>query len=125
VKIQLKRFTTNARLSQETTAFAADVWVDDKKAGHTENDGHGGATIVRLDPSIRDKVEAHGKTLVLTKGDAKEKGACAKRGLLTARLRSGDTWLWFAYRPGSDPAAIAARVATQEKLKVDELVVLS
>jgi hypothetical protein len=159
MKIELKRFTTSARLSQETTAFAADVWVDGKKAGTAQNDGRGGATIVRLDPSVRDLVEARGKTLVpdeikgyttgaewivdqlveaelrkrdakslarrLTKGDAKEKGACAKRGLLTARLRSGDTWLWFAYRPGSDPAAIAARVATQEKLKVDELVVLS
>jgi hypothetical protein len=64
MKIELKRFTTNARLSQETTAFAADVWVDDKKVGHAENDGHGGCTHVRLDPSVRDQVEAHGKTLV-------------------------------------------------------------
>jgi hypothetical protein len=64
VNIQLKRFTTNARLSQETTAFAADVWVDGKKVGHAENDGHGGATRVQLDPSVRAKVEAHGKTLV-------------------------------------------------------------
>jgi len=64
VKVELKRFTTNARLSQETTAFAADVWVDGKKVGHAENDGHGGATMVRLDPSVRDKIEAHGKTLV-------------------------------------------------------------
>jgi hypothetical protein len=64
VKIELRRFTTNARLSQETTAFAADVWVDGKKVGHAENDGHGGATIVHLDPSVRAAVEAHGKTLV-------------------------------------------------------------
>jgi len=66
MKIELKRFTTNARLSQETTAFAADVWVDGKKAGHAENDGHGGSTIVHLDASIRAKVESHGKTLVPT-----------------------------------------------------------
>jgi hypothetical protein len=64
MKIELKRFTTNARLSQETTAFAADVWVDGRKAGHAENDGHGGNTMVRLDPSVRAAVEAHGKTLV-------------------------------------------------------------
>lgn len=64
MNIELRRFTTNARLSQETTAFAADVWVDDKKVGHAENDGHGGATIVHLDPSVRDKVEDHGRTLV-------------------------------------------------------------
>jgi hypothetical protein len=64
VKIELKRFTTNARLSQETTAFAADVWVDDQKAGSASNNGHGGATIVHLDRSVRDQVEAHGKALV-------------------------------------------------------------
>lgn len=62
--IELKRFTTNARLSQETTAFAADVWVDGKKAGFAENDGHGGNTMVHLDPSVRDAVETYGKTLV-------------------------------------------------------------
>ncbi|HSX22438.1 MAG TPA: hypothetical protein VLE97_06635 [Gaiellaceae bacterium] len=62
--IELKRFTTNGRLSQETTAFAADVWVDGKKVGSAENDGHGGATMVHLDKSVRDKVEAHGKALV-------------------------------------------------------------
>jgi hypothetical protein len=64
MKIELKRFTTNARLSQETTAFAADVWVDGKKAGTAENDGHGGNTNVRLDRAVRDVVEAYGKTLV-------------------------------------------------------------
>jgi hypothetical protein len=64
MKIELKRFTTNTRLSQETTAFAADVWVDGKKVGYAENDGHGGCTLVRLDPSVRDAVETHAKTLV-------------------------------------------------------------
>jgi hypothetical protein len=64
VKIELKRFTTNARLSQETAAFAADVWVDGKKVGDAKNDGHGGNTMVHLDKSVRDAVEAHGKTLV-------------------------------------------------------------
>lgn len=67
MKIELKRFTTNARLSQETTAFAADVWVDGKKAGHAENDGHGGNTNVHLHllaPEQRAAVEAHCKALV-------------------------------------------------------------
>jgi hypothetical protein len=64
VKIELKRFTTNARLSQETTAFAADVWVDGKKVGYAKNDGHGGNTMVHLDPSVRTAVEAYGKALV-------------------------------------------------------------
>jgi hypothetical protein len=154
VKIQLKRFTTNARLSQETTAFAADVWVDGKRVGHAENDGHGGATIVRLDPSICALVEAHGKTLVpdeikgfttgaewivdqlvdaelqkrsdrkIAKADAAEKAACEKQGLHAARLRCGDEWLWFAFKAGTDPKVVAVAIATKEKLAVDELVVL-
>lgn len=158
MKIELRWFSTNARLSQETTAFAADVWVDGKKAGHAENDGHGGATIVHLDPTLRDRVEAHGKALVpaeyarftggaewlvdqlveaeltrradkaharrIANADAKEKTACEKQGLRSARLRHGDTWLWFAYKPGSDPKALANALAAKQKAIVEELVVL-
>jgi hypothetical protein len=156
--IELRRFTTNARLSQETTAFAADVWVDGKMAGHAENDGHGGATNVRLDPSVRDTVEAHGKTLVpaeyksftsgaewvvdqlveaeiqkredkkfakrIASADAKEKAMCEKQGLRAARLRHGDTWLWFGFKPDADPKVLADAIAAKRKASVDELVVL-
>jgi len=159
VNIELKRFTTNARLSQETTAFAADVWIDGKKAGHAENDGRGGATVVRLDPSVRDQVEAHGKALVpaeyksftggaewivdqlveaelqkksdklfarkLAKVDATEKEACKKLGLQAARLRYGDTWLWFSFKPGADLKALADSIAAKHQTIVDEVVVLS
>ena len=154
MQIELKRFTTNARLSQETTAFAADVWVDGKKVGHAENDGHGGATLVRLDPSVRDQVETHGKTLVpdevkgyttgaewivdqlvdaelqkrsdrkIAKADAAEKAACEKQGLHAARLRCGDEWLWFAFKTGADPKAVAIAIAAKENIAIDELVVL-
>ena len=64
MKIELKRFTTNARLSQETTAFAADVWVDGRLVGYAKNDGNGGCTRVHLDPSVRATLKAHGDTLV-------------------------------------------------------------
>ena len=120
--IELKRFTSNARLSQETTAFAADVWVDGRKVGSAENDGHGGATMVHLDTSIRDKVEAYGKALVpaeyasftggaewvvdqlveaelakrfdkkIAKADAKEKSYCAAHGLCAARFLHKTPW---------------------------------
>jgi len=157
VNIELKRFTTNARLSQETTAFAADVWVDGKKAGTAENDGHGGNTMVHLDPSVRTAVEAHGKTLVpaeykfvsgtewivdqlveaelqkradkslakrLANGDAKEKARCAQQGLRSARLRQGNTWLWFAFKADTDPKITADAIVAKRKGVVDELVVL-
>ena len=159
MKIELKRFTTNARLSQETTAFAADVWIDGKKVGYAENNGHGGNTNVQIDRSVRDAVEAHGKTLVpaeyksftsgaewivdqlveaelqkksdksfakrLANADAKEKVVCAKQGLRAARLRHGDTWLWFGFKTGADPKVLADAIAAKRQTMVDELVVLS
>lgn len=157
MKIELKRFTTNARLSQETTAFAADVWVDGKKVGYAENAGHGGNTNVQLDRAVRDVVEAYGKTLVpaeykfvsgaewvvdqlveaelakksdkafakkLAKVDAKERALNQARGLNSARFRHGDTWLWFAFKPGADPKIAADAIATKDKVLVDEVVVL-
>ncbi len=158
MKIELKRFTTNARLSQETTAFAADIWVDNKKVGDAHNDGRGGSTIVHLDRAVRDQVEAHGKTLVpaeyagftsgaewiidqlveaeltrredaafakrLAKLDAKERVAAAARGLRVARLRHGDTWLWFGLKPDADPKVAADAIAAKQGVAVDELVVL-
>lgn len=159
MKIELKRFTTNARLSQETTAFAADVWVNGKKVGTAENDGHGGSHTVHLDRSVRNQVEAYGKPLVpaefanftsgtewvvqllleaelqkradkslakrLAKYDAQEKAHCKQHGLCSARLRHGDTWLWFGYKPGADPMSAAATIAATKKMAVEELVVLS
>lgn len=154
MKIELKRFTTNARLSQETTAFAADIWVNGKKAGTAENDGHGGQTLVYLDPSVCDEVEAYGKTLVpaeyrsftggaewivdqlveaelekkfakkIASTDAKEKAAYQARGLCAARLRYADTWLWFGFKPGTDPKVAADAIAAKRKTRVVELVVL-
>lgn len=158
MNIELKRFTTNARLSQETTAFAADVWIDGKKVGSAQNDGQGGCTIVRLDPSVLAKVDSHGKALVpaeykavmsgaewiidqlveaelvkredkriaklLAKADVQERERFAQRGFRTARLRSGDSWTWFAFKAGEDPKSVASTVAAKQKISVDELVVL-
>jgi hypothetical protein len=39
-------------------------------------------------------------------------------------MRHGDTWTWFAFKPGSDPKTVADAIATQAKVLVDELVVL-
>lgn len=62
MKIELKRITYNARLSQETAAFAADVYIDGKKAGEVANDGHGGCNSYR--PwALGGQIEAYAKTL--------------------------------------------------------------
>lgn len=65
MKIELKRFSYSERLSEETSAFAADVWIDGKNVGYAKNDGHGGCTIVQINPlELREKVEAYARTLM-------------------------------------------------------------
>jgi hypothetical protein len=65
MQVELKRLQVFSRMSQETTAFVADVWIDGKKAGTAENDGHGGSTCMRLfNPTFRQKLLAFGATQV-------------------------------------------------------------
>lgn len=42
MKIALRNITYSAALSQETSAFTADVWINDELAFHARNQGHGG-----------------------------------------------------------------------------------
>lgn len=44
MKIELKRIQYSSRLSEETNAFAADLYINDIKAGEAKNEGHGGPT---------------------------------------------------------------------------------
>jgi hypothetical protein len=62
MKIELRNVTYNARLSEETAAFAATVYVDGKKRGEAKNDGHGGMTFIHpLD--LAKEIDAYAKTL--------------------------------------------------------------
>lgn len=42
MKIELRRINHNARLSEETNAFAAEVWIDGERAFEARNQGQGG-----------------------------------------------------------------------------------
>lgn len=42
MKVELRNFEFYPRLSEETNAFNADLWIDGKKVGTAENDGKGG-----------------------------------------------------------------------------------
>ena len=53
MKITLKNLKVAKFMSQETTCFQATVYVDGKKAGTAENEGHGGCTNVHLDKEFR------------------------------------------------------------------------
>lgn len=57
MKVELKKLAIYQRLSEETTAFSADVWIDGQKVGHAKNDGQGGATLVYLNVSTTRKNE--------------------------------------------------------------------
>lgn len=43
MKIELRRISYNAALSQETAAYTAEIWIDGKLAFHARNQGTGGA----------------------------------------------------------------------------------
>lgn len=62
MKVELKKLGIYERLSDETTAFAADLWIDGVKVGHAKNDGQGGMTIVHWARTVsrarRDEIEA-------------------------------------------------------------------
>ena len=62
MKIELRKVSYNARLSEETSAFTADVWIDGKKEGYAQNHGHGGQTIVQPN-TLRTRLDEYGKTL--------------------------------------------------------------
>lgn len=64
MKIELKKISFYERLSQETNAFNADIYVNDKKAGTAENSGTGGPTNTRFtDRELEKQVEEYCKTL--------------------------------------------------------------
>lgn len=59
MKIELKKFTANERLSEETLAYAADVYVDGKKVGTAGNHGTGGPDEVRIPGDMGLKVQQY------------------------------------------------------------------
>lgn len=66
-KIELKKVEFSERMSEETNAFVADLYINGKKIGYCKNDGQGGCTdyrgYTREDDKIIADVEAYCKTL--------------------------------------------------------------
>jgi hypothetical protein len=67
MNIELKRISFNERMSEETSCFVADLYVNGKKVGYAKNDGHGGCTDYRgntiEDQKIIREAEAYCKSL--------------------------------------------------------------
>lgn len=114
MQLDLKKLAIYPRLSKDSTAFNAVVYVDGAKVGHAENDGHGGETLIywAVPPARRAEIEAAFKALVpaeftsapgtawaidhlveekraekeVAKTDASFKRHCAKHGTSAARF---------------------------------------
>jgi hypothetical protein len=64
MKIELKKIKIAEHMSEETTAFTAEIYIDGVNAGYAKNDGRGGCTDYHCnpDPKSKDlikKAEAH------------------------------------------------------------------
>jgi hypothetical protein len=58
MKIELKKLKIAEHMSEETTAFTADIYVNGKQAGYAKNDGHGGCTFYHSYEGKRSLIEA-------------------------------------------------------------------
>jgi hypothetical protein len=58
MKIELKKIKISEHLSEETTAFTADIFVDGKEAGYARNTGQGGCTDYNAYEGKRSLLEA-------------------------------------------------------------------
>jgi hypothetical protein len=54
MKIELKKLKVFEEMSEETTAFVADLWINGKKVAYCKNDGHGGCTFYNAYPEQRE-----------------------------------------------------------------------
>lgn len=67
MKIELKSIKFSESLSEETNAFTANIYINDKKVGYCKNDGQGGCTDYNADSRelrpIIAEAEAYCKTL--------------------------------------------------------------
>jgi hypothetical protein len=62
MKIELRKVAHSARLSRETAAFSADLYIDGVKRATVENDGHGGPNMVH--PwQVGKEIDDYAKTL--------------------------------------------------------------
>lgn len=62
MKIELKKVSYSKALSEETPAYAGEVWVDGKKRGTVRNQGHGGPDMI-WPHDLASEIEAYAKTL--------------------------------------------------------------
>ena len=55
MNIELKKIKVAANMSEETTAFTAELFINGKNIGYVKNDGHGGCTDYHNNPDEKSK----------------------------------------------------------------------
>jgi hypothetical protein len=65
MKIELKNIKHSEFASQETNCYQATIYIDGKKVGTVENDGHGGCDFV-YPYQVAQQIDAYAKTLPKT-----------------------------------------------------------
>lgn len=58
MKVELKKLKVHNDMSEETTCFSAEVYIDGKHVGHAKNDGRGGCTFIHPEQGMRPTLEA-------------------------------------------------------------------
>ena len=135
--VELRSVKYAAFASQETPCFSAAIFIDGKKAGTAENDGHGGQTLI-LPPACQEKLAEHAKA-VLSEDNARfEPAETLVDNLLHAWLVERDVKRALAKRvlftkPGSSAvyelrlksavalASVLADAALPAKIKADKI----
>lgn len=71
MNIELRKVHFAAFNSEETNCFDAEIWINGKKEGHCDNQGHGGPTSVSPH-SLSDRLDVYGATLPRTVSDLED-----------------------------------------------------
>lgn len=86
MEIKLKNLKIAKFMSEETTCFQATVYVDGKKAGMAQNDGHGGSTYCHLDPKFHSIEQQKFTIPCYCKGHEKDCFLCKGNGTFEDHL---------------------------------------
>lgn len=126
MQIELRKLRISRALSEETTAYSAEIWIDGQLAFRATNNGHGGCDMYRSTGVLNEKTvnawllanrpvrDAHGMTLghdleteVADLIDRSMAIASIRRKLRTRILTIEDDAV-YSYAIGKRPAAIVA-----------------
>jgi len=129
MNIEVRNVQYDARLSEETMCYSADIYVDGQKLGDAKNRGNGGSTLIYPN-LLRQRIEEYAKTL--PDAASFEAAESLIDGLVSKELNRRDfrkmiktkvlitkpdgKLYEIAVRKGEDLTAVAQRVAADKRV---------